>query len=432
MYTVLSGIGRRNVAGSNWIEEDFASKRILDVVSMYDKVYFKVSSTDWNEASRVVTLGTLIPRIKNYDHTVQQVFDSQGNETIPSIVGEAKVEEKYVKMADAVQAGYSMQRVLMTQHPDTPTTPYEAQDLAMRKADVDPRDFRKHCLVSINGLIHLDDADDETIYVMDAQKTSMHSRRNEVGIINFKDIGELTKIRITADMVHRRLPDQPMMHQLYIQVPNAPLGKTAMLVMGGYLHVMDSVTFFRVADNIFCVDIQNCKMIDRYLESRKILNFEGIFDYELYGEHDAQFIKEQLLSDENLIRYLSMSQSFIVFIDSENIRTNRERLVTGRSFGQYVAGERPRSPLVLGFGLLPPYWVRYDDLRWSITVADNIRNNLLLHTTEEDSVPNPADNRIPYDREEISPANLWHIFSETLVIVQPYVAPTSLVSLTSV
>lgn len=427
MYTVLSGIGRRNVAGSKWIEEDFANKRILDVVSMYDKVYFKVSSDNWDEASRVVTLGTLIPRIKDYSHTVQQVFDSQGNETIPSIVGEAVVEERYVKMADAVQAGYSFKRVLMTQHPDTPTTPYEAQDLAMTKSGVDPRDFRKHCLVSINGLIHLDDADDETIYVMDAQRTSMQSRRNEVGIINFKDIGELTKIRITADMVHRRLPDQAMMHQVYVQVPNAPKDKTAMLVMGGYLHVMDAVTFFRVADDIFCIDMQNCKMIDRYLESRKILNFDGIFEYELYGANGAQFIREQLLSDENLIRYLTMSQSFIVFVDTDSIRTDRERVDTGRSFGQYVVGTRPRSPLVLGFGLLPPYWVRPDDLKWSITVGDNIRNNLLLHTTEEDSVPNPADNRIPYDREEISPANLWHIYSETLVVVQPRTATTPLI-----
>lgn len=424
MYTVLSGIGRLKAAGSRWIEEDFGIKLVLGVVSQYDQVFLKVQSDDWPGEPRVVTLTTLMNHITDYSTTVQGVFDRLGNTTIANTPGRIVIEEYFVKAADAVQAGYKMKRVLLNQHPDTPVTPYEGDAAALTKTGVDPREFHKYCLTTVNGLIHLDDADDNTIFVLDAQKTSMHSRRNEIGIINFKDIGELEKRRITADMVHRRDPNQPLMNQLYIQMPGAPIGKTAMLVMGGYLHLLDEVTFRRVADDIFCVDMQACLMIDRYLESRQIINFEGIFEMELYGANNAQFITEQLLSDENLIRYMTMSQSFLVFVDSDAIRVDRERLETGRSYGQYIAhgqGKPPKSPMVLGFGVMPSYWVREDDTKWSLTVADNLRNNLLIHTVDSvrGYVPNPADNRIPYDKEEISAVNLWHISSERVVLIQP-------------
>lgn len=415
MYTVISGIGRLKTTGSRWITEDFGPRIVSDVISHYEEVYFKVSSVYW-DSPRVVTLSALKPNVVDFSHTIQKAFTALGNKTIENTEGEAVVKNKYVKMADAVQAGYSMKRVKSTLHPDIPVSPFEADDLVLSKLDVSPEEFNRYCLVSVNGLVHFNDADDSTIYVVGAQISSRISRRNEVGILNFKDIGKLNKLPIKEEMIHKRVGDQPYANQIYIKVPAGHSNKTAMLVVGGYLQMLDGNVFKRVADDIFCIETQAIHLIDRYLESRHLIDLSCL-ELEKYGKNDAQFIRSELYSDENLVRYLTISQSFIVFIDSDVVRTDKEHITTGVTFGQYFSPKRPTSPVRTGFGLLLPYWVREDDKLWSLTVGDNLRNNLLIHTNESRHAPNPADNRIPYDREEISPAYYWHISSEAIAIV---------------
>jgi hypothetical protein len=54
---------------------------------------------------------------------------------------------------------------------------------------------------------------------LEAAKSNYHSRRNEVGIINFRDIGELEFFPITSDMLFRAHPDQPFANQVFIKAP---------------------------------------------------------------------------------------------------------------------------------------------------------------------------------------------------------------------
>lgn len=414
MYQLVSAIAQLKAAGSPWAAVDLSALTLSQIDSTYSDAYLRVKSPYWTHDHtmrfREATQGYALR-----SHTLAQFFEANGNNTLPAENGLATIVKGHVKYADAFWAGYKLQRGNYLQSPTTIPPVDDADVLIMSKEGVDARIFHKNCLVTVNGLIHRVDADSDYIYVMDAAKSNYHSLRNEVGIINFLDVGELTCVSITPDMLFKAHPSQPFANQVFIKSPVSAEGKTAALVMGGYLHLLDNLTFFRTAEDIFCLDTQSVALLDRFFESRSLIDLSSL-GLEYNGKNDAQISRAQLFSDEVITKWLTLSQSFLVFIDSRDVNVLRTQLAPTRIAKQYLAYEEPTLPLIGGFGLVQPYWVQEDDGVFSVTVGDNVRPHYLFHTTPAIKAPMPADNRIPYDRESYARAHFLDIESEKVVI----------------
>ena len=414
MYQLVSAIAQLNVAASPWAAVDLSALTLSQIDSTYSDAYLRVKNPFWS-ADQTMLFSVITKDYLKRDKTIAKFFEENGNNTLPSINGLAQISKGQVKYADAYWAGYKLNRGKAMQSPTTIPHVDDADVLIMRKEGVDARVFYKNCLVSVNGLIHRTDADSQYVYVIDAAKSNYHCRRNEVGIINFRDIGELEFEPITPDMLFRSHPDQPFANQVFIKAPTSSFGKTAALVMGGYLHLLDNLTFFRTADDIFCLDVQSIPLLDRLYESRKLIDM-SVLGLEYNGADDVQISRAQLYSDEVITKWLTMSQSFLVYIDSPNITVEREQLAPTQIAKQYLAYKEPTLPMLGGFGLIQPYWVQEDDNVFSITVGDNIRPHHLFHKTPADKATMPADNRIPYDRESYTRAQFLDITSEKVSI----------------
>lgn len=415
MYQLVSAIAQLKAAGMSWAAVDLSTMTLAQIDSAYSDVYLRVKSPYWVK-DRTMRFAEITQNYTGRDQTLAQFFDAQGNTTLPSIDGLAQITTGQIKYADAFWAGYTLERGNYLQSPSTVPLAGDADALIMSKDGVDARVFHKNCLVSVNGLIHRTDADSQYIYVLEAGRSNYHSRRNEVGIINFKDVGEIECHSITADMLFRAHPNQPFANQIFIKSPVKAENKTAALVFGGYLFLLDNLTFFRAGEDIFCLDTQSVALLDRFFESRSLIDLSSL-GLEYNGEHDAQISRAQLFSDEVLTRWLTLSQSFLVFIDSPNVSVEREALAPTQIARQYLCYREPTLPLLGGFGLLWPYWVQEDDNVFSLTVGDNIYHHRLFHTTPNAMVPMPADNRIPYHRESYSAAHFLDVRSEKVVIV---------------
>ena len=415
MYQLVSALAQRQVAGSPWTNVDLSNLTLAQIDSEYSEVHLRVKSPYWVN-DKTMKLSEVTLNYGKRDQTIAQFFKDTVNNTLESIDGIAHIANGTVKYADAYWAGYSLERGKYSTSPTTIPTPDDAEILIMQKPGVNARVFHKNCLVSINGLIHRVDADSQYIYVMEAGKSNYHSRRNEVGIINFRDVGELECHSITEDMLFKAHAKQPFSNQIFIKAPVPAVNKSVALVMGGYLFLLDNLTFFRTADDIFCLDTQSIALLDRFFESKDLIDLSSL-GLEYNGLHKKQISREQLFSDEVLTKWLTLSQSFLVYIDSPNIIVERQSLAPTHIAKQYLAYSEPTLPLLTGFGLLSPYWVQEDDNVFSITVGDNIMPNHLFHTTPSNQAVMPADNRIPYNREKYSPAHFLNIASEKLVIV---------------
>lgn len=414
MYQLNSAIAKYKTPGSPWLRIDVSAMTLAEIFSTFEEVYFEVSSPYW-PTNRSVLVSELRPLLERMDMTITDWLVQRGTETIPSQPGLATVKHGRVSFADAYWSGYDLQRGQYARSPDYIPDATESDCLILRKEGVDPHDLVKNCLVTINGLIHRTDSDGVVNYVIDAYRTVLNSGRHEVGIINFKNVSSFECVSITADMVHRRDPDQPMANQLYIKSPVATEGKTVGLVMGGYLHLLDNFTFIPVGNDIFCLDVQNMPMLDRFFESEKIIDLSS-FELERRGKDKRQLSRQQLLSDEVLIKWLTLSQSFLVLFENDTITVEREQVERGSTWGMYVTPKEPKAPLVSKFGGLFTYTKSVDDGMWTLTVGHNTVNNLLANTAADFNSPNPADNRVPHNREEISPAFLLHIYTDRIVI----------------
>lgn len=414
MYQLVSAIAQLKAAGSPWAAVDLSALTLSQIDSAYSDAYLRVSSPFWTN-DHTMLFRTVTQGYAQRDHTIAQFFAAIGNTTLQAENGIATITKGRVKYADAFWAGYKLQRGKYLQSPSTIPTTDEADVLIMSKEGVDARVFHKNCLVTVNGLIHRVDADSENVYVMDAAKSNYHSLRNEVGIINFFDVGEIECVSITPDMLFKAHPLQPFANQVFIKSPVSAEGRTAALVMGGYLFLLDNLTFFRTADDIFCLDTQSVALLDRFFESRTLIDL-SVLGLEYNGKNDAQISRTQLFSDAVMTKWLTVSQSFLVFIDSPDMNVLRAQLAPTRIAKQYLAYEEPTLPLIGGFGLIQPYWVQEDDGVFSVTVGDNVRPHYLFHTTPASQVPMPGDNRIPYDRESYTRAHFLDIESEKVVI----------------
>lgn len=414
MHVLVSAIAQLHSSSSSWAVVNLNDLTLSQIDSMYSDVYLQVANSFW-QTDRTMLFSIVTAGYSERDHTIQQFFIATDTVTLPTIDGIPSIVKGRVKYADAIQAGYKLERGNYLSNPEYIPPSNDADVLIMSKPEVDGHIFHKNCLVSINGLIHRTDVDSRYIYVLEAGRSNYHSLRNEVGIINFKDVGELEFHPITPDMLFKAHPLQPFANQVFIQAPAVAAAKTAALVMGGYLFLMDNLTFFRTGENIFCLDTQSIALLDRFFESRKLIDLSAL-GLEYNGEHDAQISQEQLFSDEVITKWLTLSQSFLVFIDSPNITVERHQLAPTQIAKQYLTYEEPTMPLVAGFGLLQPYWVQEDDDVFSITVGDNVRPHYLFHTAPTVTVTMPADNRIPYNRESYNRAHFLDIESEKVII----------------
>lgn len=414
MHQLVSAYAQLKAPTSPWAAVDLIGKTISEIANDYTDVYLQVSNNFWTQ-NRTMLFSEITNNYIQRNHTLEQFFTTIGNGTLPNINGIASIVRGKVKYADAFWAGYKINRTNRNQSPSTIPEVNDADSVIMSKPGVDARVFHKNCLVSINGLIHRTDADSQNAYVIDAGISNRHSGRNEVGILNFINVGELQTIAITPDMLFRQHADQPFANQIFIKSPVSAVGKTAALVFGGYLFLLDNKCFHRVAEDIFTIDTQSIALLDRFFESKDLIDLSPL-GIEYNGKDKAQINKAELFSDAVLTKWLGLSQSFLLFIDNKNITVSRSQIAPTRIARQYLTYTEPTMPMVNGFGLIQPYWPQEDDDVFSLSVGDNVYDNRLFHTTPNEQSPMPADNRLPYNRTSYSPAHFLDIRSEKIVI----------------
>lgn len=415
MYQIISAVAQPIAPGSAWAPVDTSGKSISALFSEYTDIYFTVSHPFWNHP-KIVILSQIKHRIDDLGQTIQAFLTSIGNTNIEAIDGTLSLKTGRVLFCDAFYAGYKISRGIYEYNPEHVPDHTDANSLVMKKAGVDPHEFQRNCLLSVNGLLYPVVADDTHIYARHACESLNYCYRNEVGVVNFRGVGGVKTIAITEQMIHRLHPDQPMANQVLIEAKDVDFtDKTVGLVFGGYLTLLDSNLFVQNSADSFVLDVQNFDLIERYFESKKIIDtkFLGLA---LGGADGAQISREQLYSDEVITRWLSHHLSYLVVIDTDNLSVNTKQLRETKTFNQYIAYEEPVVPIVYESGLMPPYWKQYDEGYWSVGVAENIRANYLYHKTTPDMAPMPADNREPYKPDGFYRAYLLEIATSKVVI----------------
>jgi hypothetical protein len=393
MYQLVSAIGKRRVLGGRWVSIDIGSVSMAALYEAYEKIY-AVLSNPFYSGNRALDLDAIRSQYSGTLITFNDMLAAQSGNSLPTTNQIPSFVTKYAIYSDAFQARYKVQPVAPGQHPDNNTPLGDRTWLSLTKAGVDYELFYKSCLVSINGFIHLTDQDSNRVYVVDGQKTALRSGKATCGIVSMREIGELEFVPITEAMIHRRYADTPLGNHMYIDTGLQRPNKMAMLVLGGYLHALDPDTFYRVNDTTFAINFENLPLLDRYFDSVNVIDLSSL-NLQHAPLNDVEIDRNELYSDAVLKKYATLSQSFIVFVDNENVFVETQSLRPSTHPQMVVAFTPPRHPVLTETGKLVNFWRVKEHGQWAVSFEDGLRQNYNFNWARRQDLQGVDDHRIP-------------------------------------
>jgi len=92
---------------------------------------------------------------------------------------------------------------------------------------------------------------------------------------------------------------------------------------------------------------------------------------------------------------MTLSQSFLVLVDTPNLVTNKIELRHSQLPGMFTAYQDPVYPLLVNYGKVGEYWKTHEDGYWSVTVQDSFLRNYILSQQPIYHLPNITNNLLP-------------------------------------
>lgn len=378
MYSFVNAVALSRSIGSQWTEIDLSDILVFDIYTKYTKVYLILSNPDI-VGDVYVDMDVLKASYSTYQGTLNELFVELGNITLPTVSELPNLIVKYAKYSDAFRSEY---KIDLTNIGTVVPEGYPHADLHDLVLDrprytTDMSLLHSHCLVSVNGYVHMTDTDGDKAYVYKGADTMRQSRTNQLGILSFLDIGSLTKTLIDPNRIIPQEPLGLLKDKIYFSVDEDLTNKSYILVLGGYLVFPEENVFWRNGDNTFALDINQIPYPERLCESNSYLDLSDLLLTD--SPIDPALLNiDEIYSDDVLKRYMTLSQSFLVIVDTPNLVTNKIFLRHSNVPGSFTSYQDPSYPLIANYGKIAEYWKIQEGNQWSIRVVDSFIRNFVF------------------------------------------------------
>lgn len=408
MYTLTSALGKSLTGGQEWSAIDLGDMTFTTVIKDYSIVY-AILTNPFLPNPVSLNLNNILPNIVNQTLTFNAYLTSIGNLALPTSTTIPTMQTKYARYQDGFRAGYTIQPIGVTQAVDSELTVASKPDLLLTKPNTSYTSFFQSCLVSVNGFFHMTDTDGVSgLWVNKGMASCVQSKKNKLGIVDFQDLGSITLIPITPSMIYKQNTNQKLCNHTYLNVGQDLTQSTVMLVIGGYLHILDNKTFQLVSNESLMIDFNNYPLFERYFESRDFIDLSSLA-LTPYPNNPNAVAVEDITSDAAMKALLTLSQSFIVLLNNTDISVNLQKVQEAKIPGLYVSYEKPLWPLLTGYGKLNEYWSIFEDKQWSLRCVDNFKDNYIFNTVTKEELVTITNQRDPMKPKIISPGYFMQI-----------------------
>lgn len=394
-YTYQAARARLRQIDADWIDVDLSATPINDIFTQYAKVYITLTNPvlTGNQYLDMDLVRSRIPPSTKLV-TIPQWLASIGNASLPTSAQEPQTTLIPARYADAWRAGYQIRAVQIGRHPDAELPPADKTDLLLTKGSLNFNQYWKYCMVTVNGLFHRIGGSNYGLYVLDGGKSRVVANDNQVGIMSFLNVGVLDYIPITADMIYKTSDQESYGEFAHIKLPYNPDGKTVLLVLGGYLHILDEA-YTLVGQQSLKVNFRRIPYPERIFESSKIIDLSGLGLKPAEGNPN-QYALSDLYSDRTIVNYLTMSQSFIVVVDTPSFYLRRHQLERAKEPGRYLWSSPDQYPLMAGLGQMYDYRImpEYGQYVYSCKPALDKQYNFRTQPWEDTTSIDPTLNTV--------------------------------------
>lgn len=380
MYVLVSAQGLPVNKQSNWTTINGATASVKDLYLNYRKIVVTLTATGEPEPI-FVDMEQLRSEFSSFSNTLQVLVASLGARPLETIAALPSSRVGYAKYVDAYQAGYKLNFAKAGYAVPANAPVEQTLDLVISRSgiSVDLKKIHDYCMMSVNGFFHNTTKDSITSYVLDGGKTCVKTQVNCIGLTSFMEIGKLTKLKITDDMISKSNPIGTLKDGIIIRVPAGFLSKTFFMVLGGYLVYPDAQVLHQISETEFRLNIQHLPYIDRIYESEKYIDLSPLgLDEQVGWETVIQ--GDEVWSDAVLTKYLKLSQSFVVAVDTDNLFFEKHAIRQARYPGHFYTPDEPMYPLIVATGRIGEYWKRKEDVKYGLYVHDSfVKNRMYYH-----------------------------------------------------
>lgn len=410
MYTLIKSFPIGSLTNYHYKEIDVSTTPLNYLYTLYDDVVISVS----NSFTGDVVYLSLLSIYEDYyssSKTIQVALDELATKPLPFFT-KFNPFARHVTYRDAVQAGYRITPCKIGVDPTNPLPDGSKTDAYLTRPsyDTDVFSINDYALVTVNGYLHNTATDNRYMYVIDAGTSLLKSNRNYIGITSFRDIGKLTKIPITESMLYKQDPSFPYYKKTYIRTGVDLTGKSILLSLGGYLLYPDQSSFIITGDGSIGLSMEMMPILERVLESIPVINLDTILDDPTVYNDNVLNVPNFTL-DVNIVKYLTMSQSFIIIVDTNELLVNK--IVVGNTNYPHVfiSHTEPIYPLCVGYGKLVEYWKVEEDGQWALHVDNPIVNNYVMTYTAPTLLKVISDASLPRDKIRQFKAHYLEIYT---------------------
>lgn len=368
MYQLVTALAKPKGRNGRWLEVDLSTTLLSQIYRDYSRAIL-ILSNDLLSSNVSLDIEAIRDQAVMVDLNPNAWFATLGNKSLPTSNTIPELQVKTVKYSDAWYSNYNVQPVDNLAHPNAQLPTSEKEDLLLTRAKTDYSLFHKNCLVTVNGLVHRTQLSGYGIYVDDGAASGRIANRNQIGIISFREVAEIEIVPITRDMIYRNHPDLKLGDRAYVNLGRELDGKTVLMVLGGYLHVLDS-SYSCVGDTMMMINFAYVPLAQRYFQSKHLIDLSSLGLSEVEVNKELTSV-EELFSDEVIEAYMTLSQSFFVIVDTPELYIERHKLENTKLPGRFICGIQPVYPLEVGLGRMGDYWKVNDDGRWVIAVEEN-------------------------------------------------------------
>ena len=366
-YLIISSIGKVIDSQAQWEQIDLTKYSVETLYRRYSTIRATLQNPYTKETGSVV--------VDDYSYSVpsgktfKDYLDSIGDKALPLGKLSTVISKKGLLYREALSNKFKVVPVITGSLPDGDFSyKYKYSDLFITKNGVDPVDLYKHSLITVNGFVHATDANSTGLWVTDGYKTIRKRKKQCIGVISFENLGELKQIPITDSMVNKLNEDIRLYDECIIDIGEDCSQKTIILILGGYLHVLDYDVFTQISDTAIKLKFENTNLLERVHASREDLDFdEDLFD-KTYGDSNVHLA--YLQSDTFLRKYLTSTHSFIVLLDNpevfKDITYPQQRGIPNN----YLSDTKPVLPLRTILGKFEEYVTVKDYDKYTIETAD--------------------------------------------------------------
>lgn len=382
MYTLITAVLREKGPNKTWEEVDISQKKVSDIFSAYISGYI-VLTNPLLSGEQIVDFHTLkqlnLP-FGTGDFTFTVWLGSFPNTLLPVLTKEPKYSFGSAVYADAYRSGFKMEPCHPTASSNANYTKAQLTDGYIQKDLTSSGDIEDYALIVVNGLLHLHSAFKDGVRVRGMMKSMWNAGDNNIGVISFAKIGRLQLIPITKDIIDRQSGDIDLRNEAFVNTGIDLNRKSVMASIGGYLVYGDAIRTVNADNGIVKIDLSRFDLPRRIFNSRNIIDLSSL--NLTTSQLDPRIISpEELRSDEVILEYLTLSQSFLIVVDTDAIVTEKRKVPFSGVFGTYEYKGNPKEVLMDSKGQISHYWpveLENDDLH---VVCENDYDSFELRST---------------------------------------------------